>query len=144
MNEHCLSGTIAGVKSGTGAWALGLLVALRVCAAAPAQQGLTCEFGQFRWCWAHAYGSVRKPEFSKFILASRPTHVCIHPWPSLADRKEHDRLLDIVKKDNEFLLRGDVFTEDLFEGYIAYKKQFEYDEVRIRPHPHEFTLYYGI
>ena len=53
-------------------------------------------------------------------------------------------VLAALEKDNEFLLRGDVFTEDLFEGYIAYKKQFEYDEVRIRPHPHEFTLYYGI
>jgi glutamine synthetase len=37
-----------------------------------------------------------------------------------------------------------VFTPDLLEAYISYKREFEYDEVRIRPHPHEFTLYFGI
>lgn len=53
-------------------------------------------------------------------------------------------VLDALEADNEFLLKGDVFTEDLIEAYIAYKRHMEYDQVRIRPHPYEFTLYYGI
>jgi len=53
-------------------------------------------------------------------------------------------VLDALEADNEFLLKGDVFTPDVLEAYIGYKREFEYDEVRIRPHPHEFTLYYGI
>ena len=55
---------------------------------------------------------------------------------SLAD------VLDALEADHEFLLRGDVFTMDLLEAYIAYKRQVEVDPVRIRPHPYEFTLYY--
>jgi len=51
-------------------------------------------------------------------------------------------VLDALEKDHEFLLKGDVFTEDLLEAYIAYKRQVELDPVRIRPHPYEFTLYY--
>jgi glutamine synthetase len=53
-------------------------------------------------------------------------------------------VLDALEADHEFLLKGDVFTPDLLEAYISYKREFEYDEVRIRPHPHEFTLYFGI
>ncbi len=51
-------------------------------------------------------------------------------------------VLDALEKDYEFLLRGDVFTTDLLEAYIAYKRQNELDPVRMRPHPYEFTLYF--
>ena len=53
-------------------------------------------------------------------------------------------VLNELEADHEFLLKGDVFTPDLLEAYITYKRINEYDEVRLRPHPHEFTLYYGI
>jgi len=53
-------------------------------------------------------------------------------------------VLDALEADHEFLLRGDVFTPDLLEAYIAYKRQVEVDPVRIRPHPYEFTLYYDV
>jgi len=53
-------------------------------------------------------------------------------------------VLDALEKDNEFLLKGDVFTTDLLEAYIAYKRQTELDPVRMRPHPYEFTLYYDV
>ncbi|MFL7807513.1 MAG: type I glutamate--ammonia ligase [Anaerolineae bacterium] len=53
-------------------------------------------------------------------------------------------VLEALEADYEFLLRGDVFTEDLLEAYIAYKVQAEVDPVRMRPHPFEFTLYYDI
>jgi glutamine synthetase len=41
-------------------------------------------------------------------------------------------------------LKGDVFTEDLLETYIAYKRDKEVDALRVRPHPYEFALYYDI
>ena len=53
-------------------------------------------------------------------------------------------VLDALEADYEFLLKGDVFTTDLLESYIAYKRQVEVDPVRMRPHPHEFTLYYDV
>ena len=55
-----------------------------------------------------------------------------------------DEVLDALEEDHEFLLAGDVFTPDLIEAYIAYKREAEVDPVRMRPHPHEFTLYYDI
>ncbi len=53
-------------------------------------------------------------------------------------------VLDALEADYEFLLKGDVFTTDLLESYVAYKRQVEVDPVRMRPHPHEFTLYYDV
>ena len=53
-------------------------------------------------------------------------------------------VLDALEADNEFLLKGDVFTPDLLEAYIAYKRETELDPVRMRPHPYEFVLYYDI
>ncbi|RPI33765.1 MAG: type I glutamate--ammonia ligase [Chloroflexota bacterium] len=53
-------------------------------------------------------------------------------------------VLDALEADYEFLLKGDVFTLDLLEAYIAYKRETELDPVRMRPHPYEFTLYFDI
>ena len=53
-------------------------------------------------------------------------------------------VLDALEKDHEFLLKGDVFTPDLLQAYISYKRQTELDPVRMRPHPYEFTLYYDV
>jgi glutamine synthetase len=50
--------------------------------------------------------------------------------------------LDALQKDHEFLLRGGVFTEDLIDTWINYKWEYEVDPIRLRPHPHEFHLYY--
>ncbi len=55
-----------------------------------------------------------------------------------------DAVLAALESDYEFLLKGDVFTTDLLEGYINYKRQTELDPMRMRPHPYEFTLYYDI
>ena len=43
-----------------------------------------------------------------------------------------------------FLLEGGVFTPDLIETWIDYKRANEIDPIRLRPHPHEFELYYDI
>jgi glutamine synthetase len=53
-------------------------------------------------------------------------------------------VLEALEADHEFLLKGDVFTTDLLEAYIAYNREIEVDPVRVRPHPHEFTLYYDV
>jgi glutamine synthetase len=53
-------------------------------------------------------------------------------------------VLQALEKDHDFLLKGDVFTKDLIDTWIAYKKKNEYDAVALRPHPYEFFLYYDI
>ena len=52
--------------------------------------------------------------------------------------------LEALEKDHEFLLRGDVFTEDLISLWIDYKMANEVKQVALRPHPYEFMLYYDI
>ena len=49
-----------------------------------------------------------------------------------------------LEADHEFLLKGDVFTKDAIDMWIAYKTEKEINPVRLRPHPHEFFLYYDI
>jgi len=51
-------------------------------------------------------------------------------------------VLNALEADHEFLLKGDVFTRDVIETWLAYKREKEVDPVAIRPHPYEFYLYY--
>jgi glutamine synthetase len=53
-----------------------------------------------------------------------------------------DEALECLEKDHQFLLKGDVFTEDALDTWIEYKTAAEIDAVRLRPHPHEFELYF--
>ena len=53
-----------------------------------------------------------------------------------------DQALDNLKNDHAFLLKGDVFTEDVIETWIDYKMTNEVSALRLRPHPHEFALYF--
>ena len=62
--------------------------------------------------------------------------------PSLPNSLEH--ALDALREDHEFLLKGDVFTEDVITTWIDYKMSREVTEIQARPHPHEFALYYDI
>ena len=55
-----------------------------------------------------------------------------------------EEALNALNADHEFLLKGDVFTDDVITTYVAYKKTREVDELRLRPHPYEFFLYYDI
>ncbi|NDJ60614.1 MAG: type I glutamate--ammonia ligase [Chloroflexi bacterium] len=50
--------------------------------------------------------------------------------------------LGALKADHGFLVEGGVFTTDFIENYIDYKQTAEVDQVALRPHPHEFSLYY--
>jgi glutamine synthetase len=50
--------------------------------------------------------------------------------------------LAALEADHEFLTRGGVFTEDLIQGWIEWKRTKELKELALRPHPYEFHLYY--
>jgi glutamine synthetase len=52
--------------------------------------------------------------------------------------------LDCLEEDHEFLLKGDVFTDDALRTWLAYKREHECQQVALRPHPHEFELYYDL
>ncbi len=69
------------------------------------------------------------PEEMKKVLPCRPRSK--KRWAALED-------------DHEFLLKGDVFSEELIETFIDYKRKNEADAIRLRPHPYEFALYYDI
>jgi len=47
-----------------------------------------------------------------------------------------------LEKDHAFLTQGEVFTQDLIDAWVTWKKEKEIDEMHLRPHPHEFQLYY--
>ncbi|MDJ0855631.1 MAG: type I glutamate--ammonia ligase [Desulfobacterales bacterium] len=52
--------------------------------------------------------------------------------------------LDALKADHDFLMKGDVFTPDVIDTWIEYKTENEVNDVNLRPHPHEFFLYFDI
>jgi len=53
-----------------------------------------------------------------------------------------DGALTALERDHAFLLKGEVFTEDVIATWIDYKRSKEVDPLRLRPHPYEFALYY--
>lgn len=55
-----------------------------------------------------------------------------------------EEALDALDADHDFLLKGDVFTEDIIQTWLGYKRENEVDAIRVRPHPYEFALYYDI
>jgi glutamine synthetase len=55
-----------------------------------------------------------------------------------------EEALAALKEDSEFLLKGDVFTQDVLDMWTNYKIENEVNAVKLRPHPHEFSLYFDI
>jgi glutamine synthetase len=55
-----------------------------------------------------------------------------------------EEALGALEADHEFLLRGDVFTRDVIEAHLRHKRSHEVDEMRLRPHPYEFVVYYDV
>ncbi|GIW40443.1 MAG: glutamine synthetase [Candidatus Binatia bacterium] len=53
-----------------------------------------------------------------------------------------EEALQCLRRDHEFLLKGDVFTQDVIDTWIEYKMEHEVNAIRLRPHPYEFALYY--
>ena len=55
-----------------------------------------------------------------------------------------EEALSALREDHDFLLKGDVFTEDVIDTWIWYKTTHEANALRERPHPYEFTMYYDV
>ncbi|MDP7552662.1 MAG: type I glutamate--ammonia ligase [Nitrospinaceae bacterium] len=55
-----------------------------------------------------------------------------------------DEALDALEADQDFMLKGDVFTQDLIDTWIEYKRENETDQLRLRPHPYELYMYYDV
>ena len=51
-----------------------------------------------------------------------------------------EEALQALEDDHEFLLKGDVFTQDVIDNWISFKTENDVDPVRLRPHPYEFFL----
>ncbi|MCA9117633.1 MAG: type I glutamate--ammonia ligase, partial [Planctomycetaceae bacterium] len=51
--------------------------------------------------------------------------------------------LEALEADHEFLTQGEVFSKELIDSFIEYKREAEIDQIRLRPHPLEFDLYYN-
>ena len=52
--------------------------------------------------------------------------------------------LEALEQDHDFLTKGDVFTQDVIDTWLTYKREREVDAIRLRPHPYEFALYYDV
>ena len=55
-----------------------------------------------------------------------------------------EEALDALEKDHDYLLKGDVFTPDVIDVWLEYKRTREVDGLRLRPHPYEFYMYFDI
>lgn len=55
-----------------------------------------------------------------------------------------EEALVALEEDHDFLLQGDVFTEDLIEAWVSYKRQVELEPLKLIPHPLEFQMYFGV
>lgn len=58
--------------------------------------------------------------------------------------KALEEALEALERDHEFLLVGGVFSEDVIQAWIKYKYDNEVQQMRMRPHPHEFMLYFDV
>jgi len=55
-----------------------------------------------------------------------------------------DASLTALENDHDFLLKGDVFTPQIVDRWISYKREREIQPLRLRPHPLEFSMYYDV
>ena len=82
--------------------------------------------------------SSRSTRTSTSFLPRRRGH------PAGADARSKRRSRRCENRSRQFLLEGGVFTEDLINTWIDYKREHEITPLALRPHPHEFELYYGV
>ncbi len=78
------------------------------------------------------------PPLDKDIYDLKPEELGIVPKTPAS----LEEALAALRKDHDYLLRGDVFTEDVIDTWIWYKTTNEVDAIRARPHPYEFAMYY--
>jgi glutamine synthetase len=65
--------------------------------------------------------------------------MCSHQAPTSLSA-----VIDRLEEDSEYLTEGGVFTPDLIETWIAFKRNYEIAPVNLRPTPYEFALYYDV
>jgi glutamine synthetase len=66
-------------------------------------------------------------------------------WPAASQGiRGLEESLRALEEDQGFLRKGDVFTSDVIDTWIDYKREHEIDPVRLRPHPWEFHLYFDV
>ena len=53
-----------------------------------------------------------------------------------------EQSLNALENDHMYLLKGEVFTPDVIDTWLSYKREKEIDSLRLRPHPHEFSMYF--
>ncbi|PPR51926.1 MAG: hypothetical protein CFH14_00560, partial [Alphaproteobacteria bacterium MarineAlpha5_Bin4] len=86
----------------------------------------------------------------KKINPGKPTDINIYEAPASVLSKIPStpgslaESLDALEKDHQYLLEGNVFTQDNIDTYISYKRESEVNVMNLRPHPHEFNLYYDV
>ena len=84
--------------------------------------------------------SSRRRRSTATSTTSRP-----RSWPRCRRcRARSTRCSTRWRADHEYLLAGGVFTPDVIETWVEYKRENEVDALRLRPHPWEFYLYYDI
>ena len=94
--------------------------------------------------------TAQSPPAQRIFVSSPPLDKDIYNLPpeELAEIPSApgslDEALEALKADQEFLLKGDVFTPDAIDMWVDYKTDNEINDVKLRPHPHEFFLYYDI
>ena len=80
------------------------------------------------------------PPLDKDIYDLQPEELEVFPKTPVS----LEEALEGLRRDHDFLLRGDVFTEDVIDTWIWYKSTRECEALRQRPHPYEFAMYYDI
>jgi Fe-S oxidoreductase len=90
--------------------------------------------------YGNPFGHLEDGEIPKTLTRHTPEELA--EVPTLPGSLEE--ALDALERDHEFLLKGEVFTEDVVRTWIEYKRKNEVDAIRMRPHPYEFALYYDI
>ena len=96
-----------------------------------------------------ADGHARRHQATRSSRASRSTRTSTiwsrKNWPRCPKTPGSlEEALHNLEKDHEFLLQGDVFTQDVISTWIWYKREREVDAIRLRPHPYEFHMYFDI
>ena len=92
-----------------------------------------------------AIGPTPRDEVFKAIEHRNPSYV--PGWLNFyagETRARYGEALAALRSDQDYLKKGDVFTQDALDMWVEYKTESEVNPVKLRPHPHEFMLYYDI
>ena len=101
-----------------------------------------------RWAWetpVKSVGGNQKPRSGSGQSADQRSAPSTSPDEARAITQvpgSLETVLDTLEADHDYLLEGGVFTPDLIETWLDYKRSSEIDPIRLRPHPHEFELYF--